>query len=246
MTFCAANVFRYFLKLGLYRKQWSKECQAAYQETGWMVWNDKRPQGSGVSINYHWRSSHKRCSQFTKPVRASNNNAGAWRGKTPSHFWFILFGHLANNSARSLFWKPIRIQGKYIHVAGSRGAGNECEKVAIGLLWPIRKQVVNSVNQSEHDAKTFCWFQAWENAGELWICLWLVEKVLVARFFFWANHNAHQCKYWSGWKEWGRRTLFKVDCLFLTFFCLSSFPGICFLLLVKTLKRLILLDRMAG
>ena len=103
MTFCAANVFRYFLKLGLYRKQWSKECQAAYQETGWMVWNDKRPQGSGVSIYYHWRSSHKRCSQFTKPVRASNNNAGAWRGKTPSHFWFILFGHLANNSARSLF-----------------------------------------------------------------------------------------------------------------------------------------------
>lgn len=186
MTFCAANVFRYFLKLGLYRKQWSKECQAAYQETGWMVWNDKRPQGSGVSINYHWRSSHKRCSQFTKPVRASNNNAGAWRGKTPSHFWFILFGHLANNRARSLFCEPIRIQGKYIHVAGSRGAGNECEKVAIGLLWPIRKQVVNSVNQSEHDAKTFCWFQAWENAGELWICLWLVEKVLVARFFFWS------------------------------------------------------------
>ena len=180
MTFCAANVFRYFLKLGLYRKQWSKECQAAYQETGWMVWNDKRPQGSGVSINYHWRSSHKRCSQFTKPVRASNNNAGAWRGKTPSHFWFILFGHLANNSARSLFCEPIRIQGKYIHVAGSRGAGNECEKVAIGLLWPIRKQVVNSVNQSEHDAKTFCWFQARENAGELW----LVEKVLVARIFF--------------------------------------------------------------
>ena len=121
MTFCAANVFRYFVKLGLHRKQWSKECQAAYQETGWMVWNDKRPQGSGVSIDYHQRSSHNtRCSQFTKPVRASNNNAGAWRGKTPSHFWFISFGHLANNSARSLFCEPIRIQGKNIHVAGSR------------------------------------------------------------------------------------------------------------------------------
>ena len=250
MTFCAANVFRYFLKLGLYRKQWSKECQAAYQETGWMVWNDKRPQGSGVSINYHWRSSHKRCSQFTKPVRASNNNAGAWRGKTPSHFWFILFGHLANNSARSLFCEPIRIQGKYIHVAGSRGAGNECEKVAIGLLWLIRKQVVNSVNQSEHDAKTFCWFQARENAGELW----LVEKVLVARIFFKpiiTRINVRpKCEEQSDWKKWGgtRRTLFQVMFLFVIsdFLCLFSFPGICFLLLVKILKRLILLDRMAG
>ena len=109
---------------------------------------------------------------------------GAGKRQVTSGSGSFRIGHLANHSARSQFCEPIRIQGKYIHVAGSRGAGNECEKVAIGLLWLIRKQVVNSVNQSEHDAKTFCWFQAWENAGELWICLWLVEKVLVARFFF--------------------------------------------------------------
>ena len=59
------------------------------------------------------------------------------------------------------------------------GAGNECEKATIGFLWLIRKQVVESMNQSEHDAKTFSWFQARKNAGELW----LVEKVLVARIF---------------------------------------------------------------
>ena len=47
------------------------------------------------------------------------------------------------------------------------GAGNECEKATIGFLWPIRKQVVESMNQSEHDAKTFSWFQARKNAGEL-------------------------------------------------------------------------------
>ena len=51
------------------------------------------------------------------------------------------------------------------------GAGNDCEKVTIGFLWPVRKQVVNSVNQSEHDAKTCSWFQARENAGDLWVYL---------------------------------------------------------------------------
>ena len=150
---------------------------------------------------------------------------GAGKRQVTSGSGSFRIGHLANHSARIVYFVNQSEFKESTFMSPAPGAGNECKKVAIGLLWPIRKQVVNSVNQSEHDAKTFCWFQAWENAGELWICLWLVEKVLVARFFFGANHNAHQCKYWSGWKEWGRRTLFKVDCLFLTFFVCLPFQG---------------------
>ena len=143
-----------------------------------MVWNDKRPQGSGVSINYHWRSSHKRCSQFTKPVRAPRCVA---RGNAKSllvlvHFVLVIWP----TTAHVVYFVNQSEFKESTFMSPAPGAGNECEKVAIGLLWPIRKQVVNSVNQSEHDAKTFCWFQARENTGELW----LVEKVLVARIFF--------------------------------------------------------------
>ena len=217
-----------------------------------MVWNDKRPQGSGVSIDYHQRSSHNRCSQFTKPVRASNNNAGAWRGKTPSHFWFISFGHLANNSARSLFCEPIRIQGKYIHVAGSRRG----KWVREGHHWfSLANQKTGS--QFREPIRTRCKdILLVPSAGK---CrrvvgyLWLVEKVLVLRTFCKADHNANQCKT----KAWRLDRLKRVRrknvipswfFLFVNsdFFCLSSFSGICFLLLVKILKRLILLDKMAG
>ena len=218
-----------------------------------MVWNDKRPQGSGVSIDYHQRSSHNtRCSQFTKPVRASNNNAGAWRGKTPSHFWFISFGHLANNSARSLFCEPIRIQGKNIHVAGSRRG----KWVREGHHWfALTNQKTGS--QFREPIRTRCKdILLVPSAGK---CrrvvgyLWLVEKVLVLRTFCKADHNANQCKT----KAWRLDRLKRVRrknvipswfFLFVNsdFFCLSSFSGICFLLLVKILKRLILLDKMAG
>lgn len=175
---------------------------------------------------------------------------GAGKRQVTSGSGSFRIGHLANHSARIVYFGNQSEFKESTFMSPAPGAGNECKKVAIGLLWPIRKQVVNSVNQSEHDAKTFCWFQAWENAGELW----LVEKVLVARIFFKpiiTRINVRpKCEEQSDWKKWGgtRRTLFQVMFLFVIsdFLCLFSFPGICFLLLVKILKRLILLDRMAG
>ena len=120
---------------------------------------------------------------------------GAGKRQVTSGFGSFRIGHLANHSARSLFCEPIRIKGKYIHVAGSRRG----KWVRKGRHWfALTNQKTGS--QFREPIRTRCKdILLVPSAGK---CRRVVIgwKSLSGANFFKADHNANQCIKTNVWR----------------------------------------------